>query len=82
MPAPRSPHMIREMIEMKGDHNFRRKPEGSTNGGYARPRVQIGFDKAIIEAVTVRAKSNDRSFAAEIRDLVSLALSSQQRERT
>lgn len=59
----------------KGDHNFRKKPRGSTNGGYARPRVQIGFDKEIIDAVTARAKLNDRSFAAEVRDLVALALS-------
>jgi hypothetical protein len=59
---------------MKGDHEFKRKPSGSVNGGYARPRVQIGFDESTIKVVTARAKANNRSFAAEIRDLVAKAL--------
>ena len=61
----------------KGDHKHRRKPKGATGGGYARPRVQIGFDKEVIEAVIARAEMNNRSFAAEIRALVALAFSSQ-----
>jgi hypothetical protein len=68
-------------VTNKGDHGFRKKPKGSTNGGYARPRVQVGFDKEVIKTVTDRAKLNDRSFAAEIRDLVALALSLPSQER-
>jgi hypothetical protein len=64
----------------KGDHKYARKPKGATGGGYARPRVQIGFDKEIIKIVTSRAKANDRSFAAEVRDLVLLALPQAQQE--
>lgn len=59
---------------MKGDHKFRKKPKGATGGGYARPRVQIGFDKPLIAAISKRAKSNKHSFAAEVRQLVSTAL--------
>lgn len=62
--------------EIKGDHKFHRKPKGSTNGGYTRPRVQIGFDPQVIKAVTARAKLNKRSFAAEVRCLVASALPS------
>lgn len=58
----------------KGDHGFRAKPTGSKSGGYARPRVQIGFDPSAIRAITKRAKQNDRSFAAEVRALVDAAL--------
>lgn len=58
----------------KGDHNFKRKPKGSTNGGYARPRVQIGFEKAQMSLIAALAKENDRSFAAEVRALINEAL--------
>jgi hypothetical protein len=58
----------------KGDHEFRRKPKGSRNGGYVRPRVQIGFDKDKIAEIAKLAKVNNRSFAAEVRSLVDQAL--------
>jgi hypothetical protein len=60
----------------KGDHPHRKDAKGATGGGYARPRVQIGFDPKTIEAITKRAKQNDRSFAAEIRAIVEEALAS------
>lgn len=59
---------------MKGDHAFRKKPKGSINGGYARPRVQIGFTPDVLRAITQRAKQNKRSFAAEVRTLIEYAL--------
>jgi hypothetical protein len=59
----------------KGDHGFKAKPAGSKNGGYARPRVQIGFEPAMLKTITRRAKDNDRSFAAEVRALLDAALS-------
>jgi len=58
----------------KGDHAFQRRPKGARNGGYARPRVQIGFDKDTLKAIAALAKSNNRSFAAEVRNLVAMAL--------
>lgn len=58
----------------KGDHPHRKKANGAIGGGYARPRVQIGFDPKIISIITRRAKQNDRSFAAEVRALVEEAL--------
>lgn len=54
----------------KGDHGFTRKPRGSKVGGYARSRVQIGFDNEVLNSVSHWAKRNKRSFAAEIRTLV------------
>jgi hypothetical protein len=63
---------------MKGDHKFKKKPKGSTNGSYARPRVQIGFDRETIKTITSRAKQNDHSFAAEVRNLVVFALSQEE----
>lgn len=59
----------------KGDHGFRKRPRGATGGGYVRPRVQIGFDPEQISAITKWAKARNRSFAAEVRALVSEALS-------
>jgi hypothetical protein len=61
----------------KGDHKFETPPTGSTYGGYARPRVQIGFDREQIETITERAKANNRSFAAEVRALVATALTAE-----
>jgi hypothetical protein len=61
--------------EMKGDHEFRKKPKGSKVGGYARPRVQIGFNQEQMEVITRWAKHHNQSFAAEVRDLVSFAIS-------
>ncbi len=61
-------------MAMKGDHAFKREPKGSTNGGYVRPRVQIGFDPAMLRIVTELAKQNDRSFAAEVRFLLDCGL--------
>ena len=58
----------------KGDHEFKRRPSGSVNGGYRRPRVQIGFEEKQLRAVTKRAKLNNRSFAAEVRALVAAGL--------
>lgn len=58
----------------KGDHKFRECPDGSKIGGYRRPRVQIGFDKAQIEIISRWALFNNRSFAAEVRALVSEGL--------
>lgn len=58
----------------KGDHEFRGKPEGSTNGGYRRPRVQIGFDQGQIDLITQWAKYHGISFTAEVRMLVQEAL--------
>lgn len=57
-------------IMSKGDHGFKRKPKGSTNGGYARPRVQIGFDPETLKAISAWAKFDNLSFAAEVRNLV------------
>jgi len=57
-------------VMAKGDHIFRAKPKGSKNGGYARARVQIGFDDDVRKAITSWAKFNNRSFAAEVRELV------------
>jgi Arc-like DNA binding domain len=59
----------------KGDHQYRGKPEGSTLGGYARPRVQIGFDDETREMIAAWAKHNGRSFTAEVRQLVTEGLS-------
>jgi hypothetical protein len=58
----------------KGDHSFKRKPRGSVNGGYRRPRVQIGFDAEQIKLITEWAKFDGRSFAAEVRQLVDAGL--------
>lgn len=58
----------------KGDHEFRTKPKGSTNGGYARARVQVGFDESQFKSITRLAKANNRSFAAQVRTLVEQAL--------
>jgi len=59
----------------KGDHEFRGRPNGSKTGGYTRPRVQIGFTPDQIEIITRWAKHHDRSFAAEVRELVAFAIS-------
>jgi len=58
----------------KGDHAYRKRPKGSANGGYVRRRVQIGFDEDMLKTITALAKSNNRSFAAEVRNLVAMAL--------
>lgn len=58
----------------KGDHPHYRRAKGATGGDYARPRVQIGFEKDILREIEKRAKSNDRSFAAEVRSLIDKAL--------
>lgn len=58
----------------KGDHPFRKRPAGAKGGGYARPRVQIGFEPEQIKSITRLAKKNNRSFAAEVRALVETAL--------
>lgn len=58
----------------KGDHEFGGKPRGATGGGYARPRVQIGFEPDQIDIITKWARHNNRSFAAEVRELVGEAL--------
>jgi len=55
---------------VKGDHEFTRKPKGSKAGGYARPRVPIGFEPGMLKTIADRAKANNRSFAAEVRDLL------------
>lgn len=58
----------------KGDHGFKKKPKGASGGGYARPRVQIGFDKVTRNIITTWAKQNNRSFASEVRELVNIGL--------
>jgi len=58
----------------KGDHEFRGKPDGATGGGYARPRVQIGFDLKQIALITKWARHHGRSFTAEVRELVAEGL--------
>lgn len=58
----------------KGDHSYKRKPKGSTAGGYARPRVQIGFDVSMMAQIARIAKQNKKSFAAQVRELVEDAL--------
>jgi hypothetical protein len=65
----------------KGDHKFTVKPRGATGGGYARPRVQIGFDRDHVEIIAERAKVNNRSFAAEVRALVEAALTAARHRR-
>lgn len=62
----------------KGDHKFRKKPRGSKVGGYARPRVQIGFDPETVKQITRLAKENGRSFAAEVRELTAYGLAARQ----
>jgi len=59
----------------KGDHKHQRKPKGATGGGYTRPRVQVGFTPIQIEVIARWAKHHDRSFAAEVRELVAFAIS-------
>lgn len=59
---------------MKGDHGFRVNVRGSLNGGYLRPRVQIGFEEETLRAIKKLARKNDRSFAAEVRILIAEAL--------
>lgn len=59
----------------KGDHKYSGKPKGATSGGYARPRVQIGFDETTLKTIAKLAKTNKRSFAAEVRALLNAALS-------
>lgn len=54
----------------KGDHHFKHKPRGSTHGGYARPRVQIGFTEAQMKRIAALAQRYDKSFAAVVRNLV------------
>jgi plasmid stability protein len=66
----------------KGDHGFRKKPKGSKNGGYARARVQIGFDVKMRNSISRHAKDNGRSFAAEVRELVGEALKAKEVPRT
>jgi hypothetical protein len=61
-------------FSMKGDHKHTKKAKGATGGGYARPRIQVGFDPNTIRDITKRAKQNDRSFAAEVRALVEAGL--------
>jgi hypothetical protein len=63
----------------KGDHPFRRRPNGSDVGGYARPRVQIGFDDEMRVTITKWAKFNNRSFAAEVRALIEAGLKTRTR---
>lgn len=58
----------------KGDHKFRKRAKGSTNGGYVRARVQIGFDDEMRKAITSLAKAHGISFAAEVRELLTVAL--------
>lgn len=58
----------------KGDHGFKKSARGSINGGYVRPRVQIGFERATLESIRDRAKKNKQSFAAEVRALIKYAL--------
>jgi hypothetical protein len=58
----------------KGDHSFKQKPRGSVNGGYRRPRVQIGFDTEQIKRITEWSKFDGCSFAAEVRQLVDAGL--------
>lgn len=59
---------------MKGDHAHRKRANGATGGGYVRPRIQIGFDPDVLQEITELAKAHDRSFAAEVRELVALGL--------
>jgi hypothetical protein len=61
-------------VMAKGDHGFSVHVRGSLNGGYLRPRVQIGFDEATLRAIRKLARKNDRSFAAEVRVLLAEAL--------
>lgn len=70
---------LKERDMAKGDHEFGRRAKGATGGGYTRPRVQIGFDKETIDKITKWAKFNNRSFAAEVRALVSVGLSTRTR---
>lgn len=58
----------------KGDHHFKKVPEGAKGGGYVRPRVQIGFDEAQIRRITALAQRYDKSFAAVVRNLVDRGL--------
>lgn len=59
----------------KGDHKFEAKPTGSTVGGYARPRLQVGFDPEVMNVIAKWAAYHNRSVTAEVRILVSEALS-------
>lgn len=59
----------------KGDHKNTGKAKGAKGGGYARPRVQIGFTPEQIAIINRWAKHHDQSFAAEVRDLVAFAIS-------
>lgn len=61
-------------VMAKGDHGFSVSVRGSLNGGYLRPRVQIGFDDRTLQAIKKLARKNDRSFAAEVRVLIAEAL--------
>jgi hypothetical protein len=58
----------------RGDHAFKKHPEGSDIGGYARPRVQVGFEKPIFARIAALAQRYDRSFAATVRLLVERGL--------
>lgn len=64
---------------MKGDHEFRKKPKGSKAGGYARPRVQIGFSPEQMKIISDLAKQDNQSFAAEVRELIDLGIKSIER---
>jgi hypothetical protein len=58
----------------KGDHKLSTRAKGATGGGYARPRVQIGFDDAQMRRIAALAQRYDKSFAAVVRNLVDRGL--------
>jgi hypothetical protein len=55
-------------------HEFKKRPKGSVVGGYRRARVQIGFEKEMMDRIAALAKANNRSFAAQVRVLVENAI--------
>jgi hypothetical protein len=65
----------------KGDHEFKKRAAGSTNGGYARARVQIGFPPEQVAAIGRLAEIHNRSFAAEVRALVDYGFGGSERTR-
>lgn len=58
---------------MRKDPVFTGKVKGTLGRG-KRPRIAIGFSPAQVAEINTRAEINDRSFAAEVRALITWAL--------
>lgn len=65
----------------KWDHPFRTTAKGSTNGGYARARIPVGFDEQQFRQIAELAQRRNKSFATVIRDLVDRSLRELERKR-